>query len=540
MKTEAFMPKSPLLVDIPKEKISIKKYKGIPHYVYYVSGSKRVPGFKNPRPTEILIGTIYGESDRMKPNENYYNIYGTNSRHLTIESTTGYGQYLLFDSIIEQIGLKDIIYQTMAVDKQYLLSLALYMFSNGNVMSGANDWSFESYHYYQKPLVSKQISAFFESIDLNDRQRFFKAWSNHVGTHSYLAYDVTSISTYAKGLSDAEYGYNRDKEDLAQINLGIFFSYGKRLPVLYDNYPGSIIDKEQLYYVLKVIETYHLKNVSLVMDKGFYKEDNFQYLLNEERYGFIMPIASHYKRAREYIFNFNKAFDRYEQQIDDTLYGSRITSFIDSKYVYGYVYLDESRKAEEIAQITKALKADEILIGELLKKKRFINSDQYKNRLVIDGDSIQINKVYYDNKISRAGYLVIVSNLKLDVKEVIEIYRRKDMVEKCFDAFKNDIDFKRLHTHKQATTDGKLFTAFLSLIAKSFIHDKLKDIQEELKRNNLSVKDIVKEVSKIKVVDLSNQLRAIAAPTRVQKVIFKHVGMSEEKLKKRLEDLNNV
>jgi len=534
------MPKLPLLVDIPKEKVSIKKYKGNPHYVYYVSGSKRVSGFKNPRPTETLIGTIHGESHQMKPNENYYNIYGTNNHQLTIESTTGYGQYLLFNSIINQIGLKDIIYQTMTVDKSYLLSLALYMFSNGNVMSGANDWSFEYYHYDQKPLVSKQISEFFESIDLDDRQRFFKAWSNHVGTNSYLAYDVTSISTYAKGLSDAEYGYNRDKEDLAQINLGIFFSYEKRLPVLYNNYPGSIIDKEQLYYVLKVIETYQLKNVSLVMDKGFYKEENLQYLLDEEKYGFIMFIASHYKRAREYISKFNKDFSRYEQQIDDTLYGSMITSFIDSKYVYGYVYLDESRKAEEIAQITKALKADEILINELLKKKRLTNIDQYRNRLVIDGDSIQINKAYYDNKIAKAGYLVILSYLKLEVAEVIEIYRRKDMVEKCFDAFKNDIDFKRLHTQKQATTDGKLFTAFLSLIAKSYIHDKLKDIQEELKRNNMSVKDIIREVSKIKVANLSNHLRATTAPTKVQKVIFKHVGVSEEKFKKLLDDLNDV
>lgn len=41
---------------------------------------------------------------------------------------------------------------------------------------------------------------------------------------------------------DLEWGYNRDKEKLPQINLGMYFGETSRLPVYYCTYPGSILD----------------------------------------------------------------------------------------------------------------------------------------------------------------------------------------------------------------------------------------------------------------------------------------------------------
>jgi transposase len=48
--------------------------------------------------------------------------------------------------------------------------------------------------------------------------------------------------------------------------------------------------------------------------------------------------------------------------------------------------------------------------------------------------------------------------------EVLDIYRRKDVVEKCFDNLKNAIDMKRLRSHCTESSDGKMFIAFVSLI----------------------------------------------------------------------------
>ncbi len=46
----------------------------------------------------------------------------------------------------------------------------------------------------------------------------------------YVAYDVTSISTQAHGVEEAEWGYNRDKERLPQVNFGMYYGEESRLP----------------------------------------------------------------------------------------------------------------------------------------------------------------------------------------------------------------------------------------------------------------------------------------------------------------------
>lgn len=55
----------------------------------------------------------------------------------------------------------------------------------------------------------------------------------------YVAYDVTSISSYSKNISELEWGYNRDKERLPQINMGMYYGEESRLPLYYRIYPGS-------------------------------------------------------------------------------------------------------------------------------------------------------------------------------------------------------------------------------------------------------------------------------------------------------------
>ena len=36
-------------------------------------------------------------------------------------------------------------------------------------------------------------------------------------------YDISSISSYSKKIEGVEWGYNRDKERLAQINIGMLY-----------------------------------------------------------------------------------------------------------------------------------------------------------------------------------------------------------------------------------------------------------------------------------------------------------------------------
>jgi hypothetical protein len=47
-----------------------------------------------------------------------------------------------------------------------------------------------------------------------------------------VCYGVTSISSYARQMTAVERGYNRDGDDLAQYNLGLFCDESTKPPLL--------------------------------------------------------------------------------------------------------------------------------------------------------------------------------------------------------------------------------------------------------------------------------------------------------------------
>jgi len=111
---------------------------------------------------------------------------------------------------------------------------------------------------------------------------------------------VTSISTYSKPIDNASFGYNRDGENLPQINLGMYTGEKTKLPIFYNVYNESITDKEQLVFMMKYTKELNLNNIKFVMDKGFYKKDNLNYMY-ENNHKFIICLSNSYNYVRDYI-----------------------------------------------------------------------------------------------------------------------------------------------------------------------------------------------------------------------------------------------
>jgi len=64
--------------------------------------------------------------------------------------------------------------------------------------------------------------------------------------------------------------------------------------------------------------------------------------------------------------------------------------------------------------------------------------------------------------------------VKANSGELLDNYRRKDVVENCFDDLKNALDMKKLRIHSSAAMDTRLFIQFLALILISKIRLKLR------------------------------------------------------------------
>lgn len=152
---------------------------------------------------------------------------------------------------------------------KYILTLAFYMAIRNNVVNYVNYWCEEKYNYLSTPLVNQKISEIFASIT--------KKWPKRIIENEYITYDVTNIFSYSKSMDNVSFGYNRDGEDLLEIYLCMYTKEKSKLPIFYNAYNGSIIDKEHLIFMMKYTKELKLNNIKFVMNKGFYEKDNLSY-----------------------------------------------------------------------------------------------------------------------------------------------------------------------------------------------------------------------------------------------------------------------
>ena len=108
----------------------------------------------------------------------------------------------------------------------------------------------------------------------NDRSVFFREWRAVSASGKACFHDITSISSYSRDNEMVEFGYNRDHEDLPQINLGLIVDSGNGFPLYYNTHDGSIRDVSTLRQVMREGFAFNMKNLVFVMDKVFYSHTN--------------------------------------------------------------------------------------------------------------------------------------------------------------------------------------------------------------------------------------------------------------------------
>ena len=90
-----------------------------------------------------------------------------------------------------------------------------------------------------------------------------------------------------------------------------------------------------------------------------------------------------------------------------------------------------------------------------------------------------------------AGFSCVLTNVKVDSGELLKVYRRKDIVENCFDDLKNSLDMKRLRIHSSATMDSRLFIQFIALILISRIRTLVTTAKQSKEMRFLTVREVM-------------------------------------------------
>lgn len=194
----------------------------------------------------------------------------------TPKASRDYGNVFLLEKISSQIGLTEILREAFPDEWEKLIACVFFEVSEGKPLYLCDAWLENTYIDMLDGLSSQRISELLKSVgeNLPARLEFSRLWTEKRGEDEFVVFDITSISSYSKLIESVEWGYNRDKEKLPQINLGMVFGQPSLLPIFYNLYQGSIRDVSTLKNILEFLSDFKLRNVTFLLDKGFYSTNN--------------------------------------------------------------------------------------------------------------------------------------------------------------------------------------------------------------------------------------------------------------------------
>lgn len=523
-------------VPLPGKGVIVARRKGDVPRVYHV-----LETFRNekgqPTNRRKLIGKLDEESGMLVPNDAYYEFYDAAAEVEELpgeKPVTAPLAEFLTSRILSGLGAADMLEGAFGeADARSISLVAAYMMSRGNVMQGAADWC-AGHVLGDGSITSQSTSALFAGLTRERRMAFFRGWTASLAQSEYLAYDVTSVSSYSEGISDLEWGYNRDGEKLPQLNLGMYLGRDSGLPAFYRTYPGSIVDKSHLPYMMADNAEVGVEaaGVTFVMDKGFCTTANVEFM-SSQRYRYIIGVEGRHKATRQAI-----------ESVRATIMSSanRLPGGIHAQKVHGrfygaagdlHVFFDDDLARRQRLDLYRRVDADREELSQLsgLSERDVKRLSRFHSIKVAEDGSFEFAEEHaaVDAAAASSGFFCLLANdSSLTCADVLKVYRDKDCIEKGFDELKNHLDMSRLRTHADETTEGKVFCAFVSLVVTLHMQRELAPLME---KKNLTKKRIVSELEKAKVVTTASGKRLMNPLTRLQKDILAPFGVTEDDFK---------
>lgn len=467
-----------------------------------------------PRNKQTCIGKLDPNTNEVIPSKRFTSGPEAERDPTVTASAAIVGPSIVLDTIVQRLGLARLLKSSFPQDHQQILTMAYYLAARGGPLSHCQAWCKGHAHPCNEILSSQRISEILPTITTDGKQTFLKHWMKKVLENDYLCYDITSISSYSKINEYLKFGHNRDREKLPQLNLAMLFGQNSCLPVYFQRMPGNITDVTTLYNLVRTFKALEIKSPNYVMDKGFYSKKNIDELL-ASRGKFTIAVPLNNKWVQHAIDDIHETIhgpQGYRKLDSEILYvHSRLYPWgKDNRRCYLHLYYNAQMRANAVDQFNEdlVLYKKELESGQLVDEHKEAYDTFFEVKTTPKrGRKVSYNDETVNQYIKRyTGFQVILSNRLKDPVKAIQVYRDKDVVEKCFDDLKNQLDMKRLRMHSSAAVDGRLFIQFIALILVSALR---KELRESDLIEKYTARELLQEMDTLTRVKYSGKYRPI-------------------------------
>jgi transposase len=252
------------------------------------------------------------------------------------------------------------------------------------------------------------------------------------------------------------------------INLAHLCSADTGFLTMIRSVPGSVKDIKTLSNTINELD---IEGKVLILDRGFFSEDvikdlskaKFEYMLSTRRNSHIYDVRIH---LTEHFRYHKRLIECGKRKADE---------------IYLYKFEDLDLKLKETKTLYQRL------------------------------DEGKIDKNELREKLKKTGMILILSSIDVPEQEMYELYKKRERVEKLFDAYKNVLDADRLYLQDDESVFGHVFISFLSLYAYCKLEEMLKKAQLSRK---MSPTDLLLQYSKVYHVNIGDRTLISEVPKK--------------------------
>ena len=551
-------------VKIPeiKGKIIFKKKNGTT-YVQYQYGSEYKSDRKYAVPLRTIVGKKSGDDpSRMIPNEKFQTYFP--DVEIPDELPFAYrscclkiGACVVVRKVLDEYRLQQMLKKLFDDDTGLILDLIAYLIiEEENAGQYYPDFAFNHPLFSEKMTIysDSKVSRLLNSISKDQCISFLDDWNRNRDHRSriYISYDSANKNCDAGDIDIVEYGKAKDDKGLPVFNLSIAMDKTNRVPLFYEEYPGSVTDVSQFTFMVDKVIEYNYKKIGFILDRGYFSKDNIRYI-DENDYTFIIMCKGRKSLVSSLILDNQGSFETKRDAAIRAykVYGTTVMARLyedDTKDRYFHIYYNPSKQAGERELLEQRIeKLRQFMDKRVGKEEKFGKACQdyfhlhYNKKGVFLGADERADVI--EKQLRLCGYFCIITSEKMTASQALIQYKGRDISEKLFRSDKTFIGSRSERIQSSRSMSSKIFIEFVALIVRNRIYNLLKEqmIRMETRQKYMTVPAAIRELEKIEMVRRNGGLYKLDhAVTKTQKIILSSFGLDETNISSSAEEISKL
>ena len=541
-----------------KGKIITKK-KGGTTYILYQYGSEYNPEKQYAVPLRAIVGKVSpSDATLMFPNEKFQTYFP--DAEIPEELPLAYrscclkiGACIIIGKVLDEYKLVPMLRKRFGSDTGLILDLVSYLIVNEeNAGQYYPDFAFTHPLLTEKMTIysDSKVSRLLSSMTKDQCIGFLDDWNRERDHKSriYVSYDSTNKNSDAGDIDIVEFGKAKDDKGLPVFNLSIAMDKTNRVPLFYEEYPGSVTDVSQFTFMVDKVIEYEYKKIGFILDRGYFSKENIRYI-DDNGYTFIIMCKGCKALVSGLVLENQGSFEtRRESAIRSyKVYGITVPGRLyedDTKVRYFHIYYNPSKQAAEREHLEQRIeKFRQFLDKHIGKPERFGKTYQeyfhlhYDRKGFFRGADERTDII--ERELQLCGYFCIITSEKMTASQALVQYKGRDISEKLFRSDKTFIGSRSERVQSAQSMSSKIFIEFVALIVRNRIYNLLKEqmIRMECRQKYLTVPAALRELEKIEMVRRNNKTYKLDhAVTKTQKIILSSFGLDETDISRQAEE----